>query len=197
MPLDPDWGMKIKRQRTAISQSMDLFIIIAAVLGVGGVVTASIYNLVNSATSSSSVVVVGAAAKAGASASASPTAVSISIKNNGGSPISCTPSTCQVVFAGTNTGSATAPACASPCSISSGGAAVWGVGGPAGTPAASNPLTFETNAFTLQPGAQTSFVLNAPLSSIGTSPTFWTSGASVTVNILFGSTSSQIDVTSQ
>ena len=189
--------MRINRRRIGISQSMDLFIIIAAVLGVGGVVTAALYNLVGSATSSTSIMVVGAATRAGASASSSPTAVSISIKNDGGNPIPCTPSTCQVVFAGTNTGSNAAPACAAPCTITSGGPAVWSIGGPAGTPSAGNPLMFETNTFSLQPGAQTSFVLNAPLSSVGTAPTFWATGSPVTVNVLFGSTSTQLAVTSQ
>jgi hypothetical protein len=189
--------MKIKKNRAAISQSMDLFIIIAAVLGVGGVVTASIYNLVSSATTSTSIIVVGAAMRAGGAASNSPSAVSISVKNNGGSPITCTPSTCQVVFAGTNTGTATPPACAAPCSITSGGPAIWTIGGPAGEPETNYPLTFETDAFTLQPGGQTSFVLNAPLSSVGTSPTFWAVGASITINVLFGSTSAQVVVTSQ
>jgi len=189
--------MKIRRNRVAISQSMDLFIIIAAVLGVGGVVSASIYNLVSSATTSTSIIVAGASMRAGAAAGNSPTAVSISIKNDGGSPISCTPSTCQVIFAGTNTGTATPPACAAPCSITSGGPAIWTVGGPAGEPEANDPLTFETNTFTLQPGGQTSFVLNAPLSSVGTSPTFWAVGSPITVNVLFGSTSAQVVVTSQ
>ena len=176
---------------------MDLFIIIAAVLGVGGVVSASIYNLISSATTSTSIVVVGAATRAGAAASNSPTAVSFSIKNNGGSPISCTPSTCQVVFAGTNTGTATPPACAAPCSITSGGPAIWTIGGPAGEPEANYPLTFETNTFTLQPGGQTSFVLNAQLSTVGASPTFWAVGAPITVNVVFGSTSAQVVVTSE
>jgi len=189
--------MKIDGRRRAISQSMDLFIIIAAVLGVGGVVTASVYNLVNSATSSASIVLVGASLKAGASASNSPMAVSVTVKNDGGSPISCTPSTCLVVFVGTNTGTTTVPSCAAPCSITSGGPGIWTIGGPSGTPAANNPLMFQSNSFTLQPGAQTSFILNAPLSTFGSAPTFWTTGASVTINALFGSTSAQVDATSQ
>lgn len=189
--------MKISGRRKAISQSMDLFIIIAAVLGVGGVVSASVYNLVSSATSNSSIAIVGASLKAGALSANSPVAISLSIKNNGGSPISCSPANCQVVFAGTNTGTATAPACASPCTITSGGQAVWSVGGPGGTAAANNPLTFETNTFTLSPGAQASFVLNGPLSTIGTGPMFWTSGGAITVNILFGSATAQVTVVSQ
>jgi hypothetical protein len=49
----------------------------------------------------------------------------------------------------------------------------------------------------LQPGAQTSFVLSSPLSTVGTAPTFWTTGAAVTVNVLFGSASAQVAVSSQ
>lgn len=189
--------MKINRKRSAISQSLDLFIIIAAVLGVGGIVTASIYNLVSSATANSSVMVVGSSLRAGAGPGDSPLAVSVSIKNDGGSAISCTPSTCQVVFAGTDTGSTTPPACSAPCSIASGGAAVWSIGGPGGSPSANASLTFQTDTFTLGPGAETSLVLNGALSTVGSSPVFWGPGAAVTVDIVFGSSSSQVVVTSQ
>jgi hypothetical protein len=188
--------MKINRKRSAISQSMDLFIIVAAVLGVGGIVTASVYNLVNSATANASVSVVSASVRAGQDALHSPTAISISIKNNGGSPINCTNKTCQIAFTGTDTGLSTAPSCVAPCSITYGGPATWTVGGPNGHPTAGYPLTFETNNFTLSAGAQTSFVLNGPLST-GTTPTFWTTGSSVTVNVLFGSAAVQVAVTSQ
>ncbi len=189
--------MKINRKRAAISQSMDLFIIIAAVLGVGGVVSASVYNLVNSATSNESVAVVGASLKAGPATGSSPLAISISIKNNGGSPISCTPSTCQVIFAGTNTGSTTPPDCSAPCSIISGGSATWSVGGPSGSATPSAPLTFQTSTFLLQPGSQTSFILSGGLSTVGSGATFWTSGSTVTVDVVFGSTTAQVAVTSQ
>jgi hypothetical protein len=189
--------MRTDGQRTGISQRLDAVIIIAATLGVGGVVTAAVYNLMGSATSSPSISVGGASARAGDSAGGSPMAVSISVKNDGGSPISCTPATCQVAFAGTNTGSGAVPACDAPCSITSGGPAIWSVGGPAGVPAAGGPLVFETNTFTLLPGAQTSFVLDAPLSSVGTGATFWTAGASVTVRIDFGSASAQVALTSK
>jgi len=187
--------MRIRAGRSAISQSMDLFIIVAAVLGVGGIVSASLYNLVNSATANESVSVVEASARAGTSASSSPTAISISIKNDGGSPISCTASTCQVIFTGTNTGT-TAPSCAAPCSITSGGAATWSVGGPGGIPTPNNPLTFETDTFTLPAGAQTSFLLSGPL-VVGASASFWASGAPVTVSVLFGSAAVQVAVASQ
>ena len=61
--------MKVSR-RGGISQSMDLFIIVAAVLGVGGVVSASIYNLVTSATTDTSVAVVEVSLRAGSAAPA-------------------------------------------------------------------------------------------------------------------------------
>jgi hypothetical protein len=176
---------------------MDLFIIIAAVLGVGGIVSASVYNLVNSATATSSIEVVEASLRSGAGPGSSPVAISVSIKNNGGSPITCSPATCQVVFAGTDTGASTSPACSAPCSIASGGPAVWTLGGPGGSISTTSPLTFETNSFTLQAGGQTSFALDGGLSAYGPNATFWGPGAAVTVEVLFGSASTQVSVTSQ
>ena len=179
--------MRINRRRRAISQSMDLFIIIAAVLGVGGVVTASVYNLVNSASSNSSISVVGASLRAGAAVTSPPTAISVSIKNNGGSPIDCSTS-CEVVFAGTSAGTG-APACNSPCTITSGGPETWTLGGGSG------PLTFVAGSATLAPGQETSFVLNGALTA--SSASFWTTGSQVTINVLFGSASAQVTVISQ
>ncbi len=183
--------MKITRRRKAISQSLDLFIIIAAVLGVGGVVTASIYNLINSATANSSIEVVGASLRAGTTPSSSPTAISVALKNNGGTPISCaTATSCQVVFAGTSTG--TGVSCSTTCPVTSGGNMTWSVSTSTG-----GPLTFRAAApSTLPPGGETSFVLNGPLNVSG-SGTFWAPGTPVTINILFGSSSAQVTVVSQ
>ena len=166
---------------------MDLFIIIAAVLGVGGVVTASIYNLVNSATANTSITVVGVSLKAGTGADVPPAAISISIKNNGGSPVTCTAATCQVAFAGTNVGTA-APACSSStCTLVAGGL-TWALG------SSGAPLTL-TAAGTLAPGQETSVVVNGPISETG--GTFWSSGTAVTLNVLFGSASAQVTLISQ
>jgi hypothetical protein len=183
--------LKITRRRKAISQSLDLFIIIAAVLGVGGVVTASIYNLINSATANSSIEVVGASLRAGAATSYSPAAISIALKNNGGTPITCTTATsCQVVFTGTSTG--TGLTCSTTCPVTSGGNLTWSV-----STAASIPLTFRATApSTLPPGGETSFTLNGPLTFSG-SGVFWAPGTPVTINILFGSASAQVTVVSQ
>ena len=177
--------MKTNRRRRAISQSMDLFIIVAAVLGVGGVVSASIYNLVNSAAANTSVTVVGASLRAG---TASPQAITFSVKNNGGSPISCSTQPCQAVVSGTNL--TTAPSCTSTGScIVSGGPLSWAVS------ASTGPLTFlATGTGPLAPGAETSFVVNGPLPASGT---YWSAGESVTINVLFGSASAQVTVVSQ
>ena len=182
--------MKITRRRKAISQSMDLFIIIAAVLGVGGVVTASVYNLVSAATTNSSISIVGVSLKAGATSANSPVAVTVSIKNNGGSPIDCQSTTsCEVVFAGTTSGTGTI-SCGS-CTLASGGPLTWQVSGTTG------PLTFDlTTPGQLAAGAQTSFVLSGPLTFTGTAG-FWSDGSPVTINVLFGSASAQVTVVSQ
>ena len=173
--------MKVNRRRSAISQSMDLFIIVAAVLGVGGVVSASVYNLVNSAAANTSISVVGASLRAGPT---SPEAISVSVKNNGGSPIPCGSHSCQVVIAGTNV---TTPSCAGSC-IVSGGSLTWTVSGATG------PLTFYgTGTGPLAPGGETSFVVNGPLPP----GTYWSAGQSVTINVLFGSASAQVTVVSQ
>jgi len=175
--------MKIcSQRREAISQSMDLFIIIAAVLGVGGIVSASIYNLIASATASTSIEVVEASLRAG---SAAPTAVSVTVKNDGGSPIACAASACQVVVAGSDVSS---PACTGSCLVS-GGNLTWALD------SASGPLTFTaTGAAALAPGAETSFVVNGPIGGTGT---FWEAGDPVTLNVIFGSASAQVTVISQ
>ena len=173
--------MKIRR-RNGISQSMDLFIIIAAVLGVGGVVTASIYNLVSSATADTSIAIVGASLRAGGAA---PASVAVTVKNNGGSPIACTGSACQVVIAGT---SVVTPSCTGTCLVS-GGTLIWALNSTSG------PLTFTaTGASPLAPGAETSFVVNGPLGGTGK---FWSAGDQITLNVIFGSASAQVTVTSQ
>ena len=173
--------MKISR-RNGISQSLDLFIIIAAVLGVGGIVSASIYSLVDGATADTSITVAGAALKAG---SAGPVAVSVTVKNNGGSPITCSASACQVVMAGTSVNS---PTCTGSCLVS-GGALTWTMS------RASGPLTFmATGGSPLPPGAEASFVVNGPIGGTGT---FWSAGEPVTLNVIFGSASAQVTVISQ
>jgi hypothetical protein len=184
--------LKISRRRTAISQSMDLFIIIAAVLGVGGVVTASIYNLVNSASANTSIAVVEASMVAGSGATAAPSAMSVSIKNDGGTPITCSSTVaCEVVLAGTNIGTG---ATVVPSTLVSAPAG-WAV-----LTTDSTPLTF-TYSFsastTVQPGSQVSFLVSGtPLtgSSMTGMPTH---GSTVTLSVVFGTASAQVTVIAQ
>jgi hypothetical protein len=132
--------------------------------------------------------VVGASVRAGSLVAASPTAISLSIKNNGGTPISCAGTSCQVIFAGTNVGTA-APACSGSCSLISGGPATWSLGG------ANGPLAFLAGSATIAPGQEASFVLNGAITTTGGS--FWTAGTPVTINVLFGPASAQVTVISQ
>jgi hypothetical protein len=171
---------------------MDLFIIIAAVLGVGGVVTASIYNLVNSASSNTSIAVVDASIAAGPGATAAPSSMSISIKNDGGTPITCSPSNaCEVVLAGTNIGTG---ASVVPSTIISAPAG-WAVLATTGA-----PLTFaysSTASTLVPPGSQVSFLVNgAPLTgSLMTGMP--THGSTVTLSVVFGTASAQVTVIAQ
>jgi hypothetical protein len=174
---------------------MDLFVIVAAVLGVGGVVSASVYNLVNSATSNSSVMVIGAAVVGASASTGAPGAISISIKNNGGNPISCTSATCVVTFAGTSDGSTPATlTCTSASGCLTSAPAGWSL-----TAAVANaPLQFNFGTNTLAPGAQTSFVVNGmTIGGTTTGVAMPTHGASVTLNVVFGTASAQVTVTAQ
>lgn len=173
---------------------MDLFIIVAAVLGVGGVVSASVYNLVNSATSNASIAVIGASMVATSSTTA-PSAISITIKNNGGSTISClTATSCVILLAGTNTGAGTAPSCpVTTCTIISAPLG-WALAGGINQPLS---FSFGGASLALAPGAQTSFTLSDTGLTLGTSPTMPTHGSTVTLNVVFGTASSQVTVTAQ
>ncbi len=180
--------MKINRQiathqRRAISQSMDLFIIIAAVLAVGGVVTAAVFSLAGSASTNSSIQVVSVSLTGGASATASPVSLAITIKNTGSSAITCTAATCLVTLAGTS--ATVAPACATPCST---------ISSPSGwaLTTAVGPITFNGATQTIAAGAQTTLILNGPFSA-GTfaSMPVHGSGTAQSITIVFGTASAQ------
>ncbi|QQG48715.1 MAG: hypothetical protein HY247_08280 [archaeon] len=173
-----------ENKRKAISQSMDLFIIIAAVLAVGGVVAAAVYGLAGSATSNTSIQV--SASYVSGGGSASPQSIAITIKNNGGSAVACTAPTCTVTISPGSIGTA-ALACSGACSLSG---ASWGLGS-----ATTGPVTFTYSA-TLSPGQQASFILNGPFSGTTTFSTMAAKGSTVTINALFGTANSQVQITS-
>jgi archaellum component FlaG (FlaF/FlaG flagellin family) len=187
--------MNIKRQiaenkRRAISQSMDLFIIIAAVLAVGGVVTAAVYSLAGSASTNSSIQVVSVSLTGGASATSSPVSLAITIKNTGSSSITCSTATCSVVLTGTSFG-ATVPTCVAPCSVTS---------SPTGwvtSIVASSPVTFTGGSQVIAPGAQTTLVFNGPFTGTLTTLTGMPvhgSSTAQTINIVIGTASAQTSV---
>ncbi len=180
--------MKINK-RSAISQSLDLFIIIAAVLAVGGIVTASIYGLIGSATTNSSIQVTQVSVSGAASPSTTIPAFSITVKNIGSSSISCG-GTCTVTISGT-VGSASGVCTGATVlsgAVSSGTAPAW-----SGTCAASNPVVFTTTALVLPAGASVS------LSAVGVSALTpgCVTGTSYTVDVVLGAATASIKLTAQ
>jgi len=122
--------MKIngKNERKAISQSMDLFIIIAAVLAVGGVVTAAVFGLANSAASNSSLAIVSATVHPGT------VGATITVKNNGGSTLpSATPT---VSITSTTGGTVTGTPTALPTTLAPGAQEILTLGSPTAGPSA-------------------------------------------------------------
>ncbi|MDG6918614.1 MAG: hypothetical protein JRN62_04160 [Nitrososphaerota archaeon] len=80
--------MKVSNKKSAISQTIDLFFLVAGVLAIGGIVIYAIYTLGTSATSNSSLVITSATVHPGAAASVTAT---IAVKNDASSALSGTP----------------------------------------------------------------------------------------------------------
>lgn len=172
---------------------MDLFIIIAAVLGVGGIVTASVYGLVNSASSSTSILITQVSASGAPSASTTIPVFSITIKNTGSSTITCAGSTCSVALQGSAT-TATCPTASNmqvSGGVSGGTAPAWLL--PVATCTTTTPLTFSTTALVLPPGASVS------LTAISTY-TFtagYVTGNQYTISVVLGASTASIKLTAQ
>jgi hypothetical protein len=168
--------MKINAKRSAISQSIDLFIIIAAVLAVGGVVTATIYGLAGSASSNSAIQVVQASAQGGGATSIN--SFSITVKNMGSTTISS--GTMTVTLGGSKQPSTPVATPAPTCSSGTGS-----LGGSAG-----NPVQVICSSVTLAPGAQVAISVG-PVSGLTTG---WTPGTTYQVTVTFGSAQATINV---
>ncbi len=172
--------MKTSR-RSAISQSMDLFIIIAAVLGIGGVVTAAVYGLAGSAVSNSSIQVVQASAQGGAvSASTSINAFSITIKNTGSSPIT---GTLTITLGGTkeaNGSTVPTPTCSN------------GTGGTVSVQSGS-VVQITCSGVTLTPGEQVA-IFEGTVGAGTPLTTGWNVGSTYAVTVLFGSAQTAINL---
>jgi len=181
--------MKTIRNRKAISQSLDLFIIIAAVLGIGGIVTGAAYTLANSAATSASIQIVQAATAGGSATSIN--AFSITVKNTGTSTINCSTSvSCEVIIQTAKQGSTAVTSPTPTGSTSSGTSIPWSVLGTA-----SSPVTFAASPMTLPPGGQASLVEGTL--TLSTGGTGYVTGTVVTVNVVFGAASAQINIIAQ
>ncbi len=162
--------MKIASNRKAISQSMDLFIIIAAVLAVGGVVTAAVYGLANSAATSSTLQITQSVLVGGTSPS-----LTLVVKNTGTATIPSGIVTIALNVAG-----------ALGCTDSMTGSTTW-----SGACTGSAPLAW-TGTASLAPGTQMSFAVTFS----GTVPTI-SSGSQYSVVVSLGSTSASLKLTAQ
>ncbi len=180
--------MKTNQRRKAISQSLDLFIIIAAVLGIGGIVTGAAYSLANSAATSTSIQIVQAATAGGTATSIN--AFSITIKNTGTSTINCsTNAPCEVVLVDAKQGSTPVTSPSPSGSTSAGASASWTISGDA-----SGPVTFVTTSMTLSPGQQVSLTEGTLTLTGGEG---YVTGTEETVSVLFGPASAQINLIAQ
>ncbi len=170
-------SMKIARNRRAISQSLDLFIIIAAVLAVGGIVTAAVFSLAGSATTNSFVGVVQVQA-AGGTVTGAINSFSITVKNTGSSTIT---GIMTITLGGT-----TQPATPVTLPAPTGSDGTWALGG-----AATFPVQLTGTTVTLTPGEQVA-VSQGAITGLTTG---WTIGTKYTVTVAFGSAQQSITVT--
>lgn len=176
--------MKISNKRNAISQSMDLFIIIAAVLAVGGIVAAAVFSLGGSATQQSSIQVTYISAQ-GSSTGVQLNSFIITIKNNGATAIS---GTMTVTLLGTKQPATPVTSPSPSAAVSTGSTAgIW-------TTAGSASVVFNGASVTLQPGGSVTVTFTGPFGSALT--TGWAPGVQQSVNVLFGTAAQAVSVTS-
>ena len=162
---------------------MDLFIIIAAVLGIGGVVTAAAYGLVSSGASSSSAQLAAASLSGGPSSGPGTFTLAITLKNIGTSPVTLSAgSPLNVTITGVK------GAAASTCSQS--GSVAWS---SAHCTSTGSLVDWSLTSGTIAPGQQVSLI--ATMTTTGTNPVV--SGNSYTLNVLFGGSSTSVKVTAQ
>jgi hypothetical protein len=177
--------MKIQSRRTAISQSLDLFIIIGAVLAVGGIVTSSVFGLVNGNAQSTAMQIT--AISAAGSAPASSTGLNsfmVTLKNIGSAAIS---GTLTITLAGTsgNTG-ASLP---NPVGSTTNGSTVTSLAAHGGT--VGSPVTL-TATVTLQPGGLVA-ISEGAVSGLTTG---WSTGVVQSVSVTMGVASATATVIS-
>ncbi|MBI3858811.1 MAG: hypothetical protein HY296_01010 [Thaumarchaeota archaeon] len=175
--------MKILHSRKAISQSMDLFIIIAAVLGIGGVVTAATYGLVSSGASSTTAEILASTLTGGPPSGGGTFTLSLTIKNVGTTPVTLSAtSPINVTITGVK------GVASSSCTQS--GSLTWG---SAHCLLPASLVDWVVTSGTVTPGQQVSLI--ATMTTTGTNPVV--SGGSYAVNVLFGASSTSVKLNAQ
>jgi hypothetical protein len=155
--------------RRAISQSLDLFIIIAAVLAAGGVTSAAVLGMIGSGSSSSTLQVLQSTLVGG-----SPSTVSLTLKNVGTQTLSAASATLTLGVNGAPNATCVTT-----------GSVTWTTSCTTAV-----PMTW-TSTVTLAPGAQVSF--SATL--VGTGPVI--PGNSYTATIQIGSDSLSVKLVAE
>ena len=183
--------MKISCKRKAISQSLDLFIIVGAVLAVGGIVTSSVFGLVNGNSQSTAMQITSISAAGSPTNANLVNSFNIVVKNIGSSAIT---GTMVITLVGTKGGTGCGTPTPTAVSTTGSTAGAWqnvtcAVGGPVTlTSPATAPLTY------LAPGGQISVSLGSV--AAGTGGTNWAIGVVQTVSVTFGVASASATVTS-
>jgi hypothetical protein len=178
--------MKIKNSRLAISQSMDLFIIIAAVLGVGGVVTAAVFGLANSGANSTTLQIVSASLVGGPSTTSngSTSTLALSLKNLGTSTINLSQANILNVT--------TSQKGVSAATASATGSVTWSAQHAGLT---NSLIGAYSDQGTVAPGSQITLLLTITTSN--TTPAPFASGNQYTINILLPGYTTSIKLTAQ
>ncbi len=175
--------MKIKN-RSAISQSLDLFIIIAAVLGAGGVVTAAIYGLING--NASTVSLQFSTATVVSSGSNNPL-VTVSMKNTGSAAYVCGASSCVITLSNLHW-------TAAPGTCNANVATSWGPAAAAAScPTSGSASITLANGVAIPPGGQFT-VVTSYSGGVGST---WTAGLSDTIQAQIGPTLNSVSVVGQ
>jgi len=164
---------------------MDLFIIIAAVLAVGGVVAAAVFGLAGSASSNTSLQIVQASGQ-GSTTGTGINAFSITLKNTGSTSI--TSQVLTITLGGTSGKSATGNPTPSYTATSGSSCAA----APTITDASTAIVTLSCTA-TITPGGQLSINLGGALTSTQLT-TGWTSGSTYTISVAAGGAQTSVNI---
>jgi hypothetical protein len=177
--------MKISK-RSAISQSLDLFIIIGAVLAVGGIVTTSVYGLVN-ANSQSTAMQVTSISAAGGTGSNLLNSFTIVVKDIGSASLT---GKMTVTLVGTNSISAINSSIPTVATTTGSTTGPWSI-----VSAANSVVTLTTADVSLAPGGQISISIGS-IADTGLGQVAWQPGAVQTVSVTLGVASTTATVTS-